>query len=108
MKVIRVVAAVSVLLLTGCASMYDGMGIATKESVAAQAAKLQALQDQVSDLSTKVGQLNDTSQRVAQVEALLKTMSGKVDKLPQETLKKLADLLSKAAAEASTPATPQQ
>jgi X-X-X-Leu-X-X-Gly heptad repeat protein len=102
MKTIRIGAVLSVLLLSGCASMYEGMGIASKESVAAQAAKLQTLQDQVSDLSTKVGQLSDTSQRVAQVEALLKTMSGRVDKLPQETLKKLADLLTKAAAEAGT------
>ena len=105
MNTIRVLAALSALLLTGCASMYDGMGIATKESMTAQTAKLQALQDQVTDLSTKVGQLSDTSQRVAQVEALLKTMSGRVDKLPQETLKKLADLLTKAAAEAGTAST---
>ena len=106
MNTIRVLTVATVLLLTGCASMYEGMGIASKESVTAQAAKVQALQEQVDSLSSKVGQLTDTSQRVAQVEALLKTVSGRVDKIPQETLKKLAELLTKAAAEAEAPAAP--
>ncbi len=99
----RILAGTAVALLTGCASMYDGMGIATKESMTSQAAKVEALQQRIDELSTKVSQLDDASQRVAQVEALLKTLQGRIDKVPQDTLKKLADLLSRAASEASTP-----
>ena len=85
------------LLMTGCASMYDGMGLATKDSVAAQVAKIQALETQVSDLSAKFDSLKDQTQRVAAVETLLKSLQGKVDLLPHETMRKLADILTKAA-----------
>jgi hypothetical protein len=57
----------------------------------------------VSNLTTKVGQITDTAQRVAEVEALLKKLQGRVDQLPQETLKKLAEALTKAANETKTP-----
>ena len=102
MKAIRMLPLLAAFLVASCASMYEGMGIASKESLAASDAKIQALEGQVTDLTAKVGKLDDASQRVAEVEALLKKLQGRVDQLPQETLKKLADALTKAAAEAGS------
>lgn len=99
------------LTLAGCATLYDSMGLATKDSLTTRDQRLQALEGQssdlvakVNDLEAKMGQLTSTEDRVAAVEALMKSLEGKVNQLPQATLRKLADVLAKAATEAATEA----
>jgi len=100
--------AAAVFVLTGCASMYDAMGLVTKDSLEARDKRLQALEaqnqdvsTQVKDLSTEVAAAKDAAKKVAEIEALMKSLQGRVDQLPQQTLKKLADVLQKAVTETS-------
>jgi uncharacterized protein YoxC len=95
--------AAAVLSLSGCASMWKTMGVATEKSVAERAdktdAQLAELKRSVDDLSAKVADAQKTADEVARVEKLVADLQGKVDQLPQDTLRKLADILAKASAE---------
>lgn len=91
------------LALSGCASMWKAMGVATVASVNAQNDKVDAeladLKTTVDGLASKMDDVQKAAQDVARIEALVNDLQGKVDLLPQETIKKLADILAKAAAE---------
>jgi TolA-binding protein len=91
------------LSVTGCASMWKTMGVATEKSVADRdeknSAQLAEIQKSVDDLSTKVAAAQGVAADVARVEKMVRDLQGRVDQLPQDTLKKLAQILSKASAE---------
>jgi uncharacterized protein YukE len=95
------------LSLTGCASMWKTMGVATEKSVAARDektnARLDELKRSIDDLSVKVAASQNIAEDVARIQKLLGELQGQVDKLPQDTLKKLAEVLDKAAAELEAP-----
>ena len=99
------------LSLSGCASMYQGMGLATAEDLSARDQRIDSLETQFRDVSAKVSETAANAQKIAEesklvatkaaeVEALMKDLQGRVDQLPQETLKRLAEILTKAAQEA--------
>jgi len=94
------------LALSGCASMWKAMGVATVASVNEQNDKVNAeladLKSSVDTLSSKMNDVEKAAADVARIEALVNDLQGKIDLLPQETLKKLADILNKAAAEAQS------
>jgi uncharacterized protein YoxC len=94
------------LTLTGCASMWKAMGVATVSSVNAQNDKVNAelsdLKTTVDGLSSKMDEVQKAAAEVARIEALVNDLQSKVNLLPQQTLKRLADILSKAAAEAQS------
>ena len=96
------------LSLTGCASVWKTMGVATEKSVAARdektAASLAELKKSVDELSAKVAASQDVAADVARIRRLIDELQDKMDQLPQDTLKKLAEVLSKAAAELEAPA----
>ncbi len=100
--------AAAALSLTGCASMWKTMGVATEKSVAARDeqtnAKLGELKKSVDDLSAKVAASQDVAADVARIRRLIDELQDKIDKLPQDTLKKLAEVLNKAAADLEEPA----
>jgi uncharacterized protein YukE len=98
------------LSFTGCASMWKTMGVATEKSVAARDEKTDAqlaeLKSSIDDLSVKVADAQKASaeaQRVAsdvaRIEKMVAELQGKVEFLPQDTLRKLAEILTKASAE---------
>ena len=95
------------LSLTGCASVWKTMGVATEKSVAERNeqtdAKLSELKKSVDDLSTKVAAAQDVAADVARIRRLIDDLQDKIDKIPQDTLKKLAEVLDKAAAELEAP-----
>jgi uncharacterized protein YdaL len=95
--------AVLALSLAGCASMWKTMGVATEKSVAARDeqnnARLDELKRSIDDLSTKVADSQKVAADVSRIEKMVVELQGKIDLLPQETLKKLADILTKASAE---------
>jgi hypothetical protein len=102
-KIACILCAAAALSLTGCASMWKTMGVATEKSVAARDEKTNASLDElkrsIDDLSAKVAAAQSIASDVARIEKLLGELQGKVDQLPQDTLKRLADVLNRAAAE---------
>lgn len=92
------------LALSGCASFWKTMGVATVASVNERNDKVDAeladLKSSVDSLSAKMNDVEKAAADVARIEALVNDLQDKIDLLPQETLKKLADILNKAAAEA--------
>jgi len=97
-------------LISSCASMYDSMGLVTKDALVARDQRLQALETQgqnvsaqIQDLSAQVAETKDAAKKVAEVESLMKALQGRIDLLPQQTLKSLAEILQKAADEAAKP-----
>jgi len=85
--------------LTGCASMYQSMGLATVQDLAARDKKIAALEERVTALAAEVQSAKTSAQKAEAAEALAKALAGRMDQLPQETLKRLAEILNKAAAE---------
>lgn len=89
--------------LSGCATMYQSMGIASSADLAARDEKIAALQGKVDSFSEDAKQVKADAKlaadKAAEVEGLMKDLQGKVDQLPQETLKKLSEILSKAVAQ---------
>lgn len=123
-KAVIVVCIGVVVGLSGCASIWKAMGVATVSSVkdqdsrlsdlkttvdglttkmddsaSQQNARLDQLKTAVDDLSSKADEIQKTTAQVEKIETLVSELQGKIDLLPQETLRKLADILSKAAAE---------
>ncbi|MGO8694074.1 MAG: hypothetical protein ACLQMF_10425 [Rectinemataceae bacterium] len=92
------------LSFTGCESMWKTMGVATVSSVNARNDKVDAeladLKTSVDALSVKMDDVQKAAAEVARIDALVNDLQTKINLLPQETLKKLADILNKAAAEA--------
>jgi len=127
------------LALSGCASMWKSLGVATQKSVDdgnADAAKrmgelkasideLAAASTEISVLRKDIDELSPISQEVkdlrekvdslalaveesksamaeiAGIKELLAELQGKTDRLPRETIQKVADILSKAVEELS-------
>ena len=113
-----ILAVMATLALSGCASMWRGMGVATVASVKevsskvdavsanvdngakSQAASLAELKATIDDLSTKMDQIQKSKDDITRIDALVVELRGKIDQLPRETLRQLADILSRAADEA--------
>ena len=102
-----IVILVAILALSGCATVWKTMGVATEKSVAARQeqtdARLGDLKKSIDELSVKVAASQDVAADVARIRRLLDDLQDKIDRLPQETLKKLAEVLNKAAAELEAP-----
>jgi TolA-binding protein len=126
-----------ILVLSGCASLWKTMGVATEQSVVARNTELStqlgrvkasveelaaassqisalrkdidqlapisqdvaALKARVDELSTKVEETNSALAELGQVKELIAELQGRADRLPAETIRKLADILSRAAEE---------
>lgn len=122
-----VIGIASVLVVSGCASMWKAMGVATvasvndqdsrlndlktvvdglkaktDDSVTQQNARIDELKTEVDDVSTKMDNIQKNTAQIEKIETLVSELQGKIDLLPQETLKKLADILSKAADETAS------
>jgi uncharacterized coiled-coil protein SlyX len=98
------------LALTGCASMYDSMGLMTKDAMVARDERLAALEAQSKESSSQVSTLSDSvaknkvaAEKFVEVENLMKKLEDRVDLLPQETLKRISEILSRVVAETSVP-----
>jgi len=126
-KAILVVGVGIVLGMTSCASMWKAMGVATvssqneqdsrlkdlkstvdglaskaDDSAKLQSARLDELKSAVDDLSSKIEDIQKAAVQVEKIETLVGELQGKIDLLPQQTLKELADILGKAAAETTS------
>jgi len=101
----RILLPVAVLAfgLGGCATLYQSLGLATAADLASRDEKIAVLEGRFDSINTKVESAVTEAKKVAEVEGLMKELQGKVDQLPQETLKRLADILAKAAAETQAP-----
>lgn len=93
-----------VLGLSGCATVYQSMGIATTTEMASRDQKIAELEKKVGDLESQIAEAQSLEQRVKSAEALAqeadklsKELAGKMDTLPQATLKRIAALLAQAA-----------
>jgi TolA-binding protein len=113
------------LATTGCASMWKTMGVVTEKSMtereaaskakvdeikrsidereaaqnASTSARMDELKSSIDDLSVKIAMTQEIARSVERIEEGLGELKGKVDQLPRDTLKKLAEILDKAAAE---------
>jgi len=114
-KAFLLAATAAVFAFSGCASFWKTLGVATVASVDeksaqsgqdAQAlreenealkAKVAELESTVSRLTASVEKLEDSSDEVARLEDLVADLEDRIDLIPQETLKKIADILSRAA-----------
>ncbi|MCX7025082.1 MAG: hypothetical protein NT080_10735 [Spirochaetes bacterium] len=83
--------------LSSCATVWKTLGVATVTSVDARIVELQKTID---ILSAKTDDARKAAENVVRLEALVRELQGQMDNLPAETLQKIADILSKAAAEA--------
>ena len=107
------------LLLAGCASMWKGMGVATQKSLddnnaqtAVQIVALKASVDELAPLPKEIEELrakvDDMAVTVdenktallylARIKEVIADLQGRMDLLPADTLRTLAEILSKAAA----------
>jgi hypothetical protein len=86
------------------------MGVATEKSVDARdektGAQLAELKSSIDELSVKVADAQKAAAEaqhvaadVARIEKMVVELQGKVELLPQDTLRKLAEILTKASAE---------
>jgi PBP1b-binding outer membrane lipoprotein LpoB len=95
--------ALSALVLSGCASMWKGMGVATEESEVAREAKLLKEIESVKQALTEMqGTASDAKTAVAKVEEIKQAVAviqSRLDTLPDETLLKISNILAKAVAE---------
>lgn len=105
------------LTFSGCASMWKAMGVATVASVNDVNAKVDAvsakvddsakgsdarlaeLKATIDDLSTKMDDLQKSKDDISRIDSLVGELQGKIDQLPHETLRQLAEILAKAADE---------
>lgn len=85
------------VLLTGCATVWKTLGVATVQSVEEKNAEIAR---RIEELSVRAASGDAALAKVVELEKLVKELEGKMDELPAETLAKLADLLAKAAEEA--------
>ncbi len=127
-KAIAAAAAIAALALsTGCASMWKTLGVETVKSQDERASALRqasdereaALRKENEELKAQVAELSATVDRLSlrvdgaekaqadidRVQALVDELGRRVDLIPQETLRKLADIFARAAREAEAPAT---
>ncbi len=106
-KVVVLAAAAAVLAFSGCASFWKTLGVATVASVdeksartdqenEALKAKVAELEATVARLTAAVDKLEDSSDEVARLEDLVADLEDRIDLIPQATLKKIADILSRA------------
>lgn len=105
-RIVLIAGAGLALTLTGCASMWKAMGVATVSSVKARDDKVDAeladLKSSIDALSGKMTGVEQATAEVTKIEALVNDLQSKIDLLPQETLKRLAAILTKAANEAQS------
>ncbi len=130
------------LALSGCASMWKSLGVATQKTVddgnadvltrigeikasvdqlAAASTEISVLRKDIDELSPISQEVRDLREKVdalalavdenrsamaemAGIKELLAELQGKTDRLPRETIQKLADILSKAVEELSAAA----
>ena len=107
------------LLLAGCASMWKGMGVATQKSLddnnAQTAVRIVALKASVDELAPLPKEIEELRAKVddmavtvdenktallylARIKEVIADLQGRMDLLPADTLRTLAEILSKAAA----------
>jgi TolA-binding protein len=126
-KAIAVAAAIAALALaTGCASMWKALGVETVKSQEERASAQRQASDETAaglrqeneELKAQVAELKETVDRLSlqmdgvekaqadieRVQALVDALERRVDLIPQETLRKLADIFARAAREAEAPA----
>lgn len=109
-------AVMTALLLTlgGCATFYQSIGVATTADIAARDEKLAALENRFQEVASRVDSTAATAQKLseeskavaekaAEVEGLMRDLQGRVSQLPQETLRRLAEILTRAAQESAAP-----
>jgi hypothetical protein len=127
-KVFAAAAAIAALAAaTSCASMWKALGVETvksqeerasaqrqasdeaatglrreNEDLKAQVAELKATVDR---LSLRMDELGKAEADIERVQGLVDELGRRVDLIPQETLRKLADIFARAAREAESPAT---
>ena len=119
-----IVGILCILTVSGCASMWKVMGVATVASVndqdsrlndlktvvdgmaskmddtaSQQSARLDELKKEIDDLSAKEDNIQLNSAQIEKIATLVSELQGKIDGLPQATLKKLAEILSRAVIE---------
>lgn len=85
--------------LSGCATMYQSLGLATLEDIEARDKKIASLEEKIAGLMSQVQEAKTIAQKAEAAEALARALEGRMDQLPQETLKRLAAILVKAAEE---------
>lgn len=131
-KALAAAAAIAALgLTTSCASMWRALGVETVKSQEERASAQRQASDEAAaglrqeneELKAQVAELKTTVDRLSlqmdgvekaqadieRVQALVDALERRVDLIPQETLRKLADILARAAreADASVPAADQ-
>ena len=112
-----VAAAALVLSLSGCATMFKAMGVATLQDIEVQRAELSArldaadraiaelgslsaqlvlVQDKIREMDASLGQAMKSAEGMAALRADMDALMAMVDALPDETLRELVRLLSEA------------
>jgi hypothetical protein len=77
----------------------DALSAKVDDSAKASDARLAELKATVDDLSTKMDELQKSKDDITRIDALVGELQGKLDQLPRETLRQLAEILAKAAEE---------
>jgi uncharacterized lipoprotein YajG len=98
-----VVILVAIVALSGCATVWKTMGVATEKTVIARNAELEKqlseMKASVDDLAVKVGENKSAVADIRLIKDSLAALQGRTDALPAETIRKLAEVLVKAADE---------
>ncbi|HOX11978.1 MAG TPA: hypothetical protein P5117_05275 [Spirochaetia bacterium] len=85
------------VLLTGCATVWKTLGVATVQSVEENNAQIAR---RIDELAVRAASGDAALAKAVELEKLVKELQGRMDGLPADTLARLADLLAKAAEEA--------
>lgn len=85
------------VLLTGCATVWKTLGVATVQSVEENNAQIAR---RIDELAVRAASGDAALAKAVELEKLVKELQGRMDGLPADTLVRLADLLAKAAEEA--------
>jgi len=97
MKRLTVISLSLVLILTGCATVWKTLGVATVESVEAENTRTAR---RIDELAARVAANDEALAKVGELERLVEEIRGRMDDLSADTLARLAELLAKAAEEA--------
>ena len=96
MKKLILASLVLSLALSGCATVWRTLGVATVKTVEERDTQTARRLD---ELSAQVAASGETAAKVAELEKLLGELEGRMDELPADTLQVLAKVLGEAAEE---------